>query len=180
MKSSSRFDRINELGRDYWYWQILSHVCPLNTTWQLFNNIPSILERVQIWRVSWMMFIPYWPHSPPRRKANTSYSISDGLGVIIDGKLAFSEHTSAACKRASSRAGVGRCATVLSSYWSGLNSKYIKLLSSSTSHTKHTACLSGTFVGSRIKDKFERINERGPEGSFKYNRLAKHQIGTCI
>ena len=55
----------------------------------------------------------------------------------------------------------GRCTTVLSSYRSGLNSKYIKLLSSSTSHTRHTACLSGTFVGSRIEDKFERINERG-------------------
>ena len=79
---------------------------PWNTTWQLFNNIPSILERVQIWRVSWMMFIPYWSHSPPRRKANTSYLISHGLGVTIDGKLAFSEHTSAACKRASSRARV--------------------------------------------------------------------------
>ena len=36
-----------------------------------------------------------------------------------------------------------------------------KAVVTSTSHTKHTACLSGTFVGSRIKDKFERINERG-------------------
>ena len=90
-----------------------------------------------------------------------THLISDGLGVTIDGKLAFSEHTSAACKKASSRAGVGRCATVLSSYRFGLNSKYIKLLSSSTSHTRHAACLSGTFVGSKIKDKFERINERG-------------------
>ena len=33
MKSSSRFDRINKLHRDFSYWQILSLVCPWNTTW---------------------------------------------------------------------------------------------------------------------------------------------------
>ena len=29
IKSSSRFDRINKLDRDYWYWQILSVFCTL-------------------------------------------------------------------------------------------------------------------------------------------------------
>ena len=86
---------------------------PWNTTLQLFNNIPSILGRVQRWRVSWIRCIPYWWYSPPRREDNTSYWISDGLGVTIDGKFAFYEHISGVCRKASSRAGVGRCATLL-------------------------------------------------------------------
>ena len=37
-KSSSRFDRINKLDRDYWYWHVLSLVCPQpwNTTWHCY------------------------------------------------------------------------------------------------------------------------------------------------
>ena len=68
---------------------------------------------MQRWRVSWIRCIPYWWYSPPRREDNTSYWISDGLGVTIDGKFAFYEHISGVCRKASSRAGVGRCATLL-------------------------------------------------------------------
>ena len=79
MKSSSRFDKINNLDRDYSYWQIISHVCPRK--YHVTAFISSILGRVQGWRVSRIRCIPYWWHSPPRLEDNTSYWISDGLGV---------------------------------------------------------------------------------------------------
>ena len=41
IESSSRFDRINKLDRDYWYWHVLSLVCPQpwNTTWHCYYSM---------------------------------------------------------------------------------------------------------------------------------------------
>ena len=51
MKSSSRFDTINNLDHNYSYWQILSLVCPL--------KYPSILEKVQRWWALWIRSINF-------------------------------------------------------------------------------------------------------------------------
>ena len=50
VKSSSRFYSINKLGRDYSHWQILSLFLPREIPRDI-AFIPSILERVQRWRV---------------------------------------------------------------------------------------------------------------------------------
>ena len=41
IESSSRFDRINKLDRDYWYCHVLSLVCPQpwNTTWHCYYSM---------------------------------------------------------------------------------------------------------------------------------------------
>ena len=41
IESSSRFDRINKLDHDYWYWHVLSLVCPQpwNTTWHCYYSM---------------------------------------------------------------------------------------------------------------------------------------------
>ena len=56
IKSSSRFDRINKFDRDYSYWQILFIVCPPEKPRDIANG-PSILRRMQRWRVSWIRSI---------------------------------------------------------------------------------------------------------------------------
>ena len=42
MKSSSRFDRINKLDRDYWYWQILSLFCTLKARAKLADVVNKV------------------------------------------------------------------------------------------------------------------------------------------
>ena len=61
VKLPYRFEKINKLDRNYSYWDILSLVCPLKYRVTFFF-IPSILERVQRWRVSWIRSITscYW------------------------------------------------------------------------------------------------------------------------
>ena len=42
IKSSSRFDRINKLDRDYWYWQILSLFCTLKARAKLAGIVNKV------------------------------------------------------------------------------------------------------------------------------------------
>ena len=56
--SSSRFDKIHKLDRDYSYWQILSLVCPRNTTWHCVYPInPKIRS------VGHLLLLPWCPSS---------------------------------------------------------------------------------------------------------------------
>ena len=52
--SSFPFERINKVDRDFSQWQILSFVCPMKYHVPLLAFIPSIVNRLQRWRVSWM------------------------------------------------------------------------------------------------------------------------------
>ena len=56
LKSSTRFEKINKLDLDYSYWQILSLVWPPEIPRDI-ASIPSILRRLQKWRVSWIRSI---------------------------------------------------------------------------------------------------------------------------
>ena len=50
--------RINKLNRDFFHWRFFSLVCPLRNHVTI-AFIPSVLERVQRWRVSWVRSITH-------------------------------------------------------------------------------------------------------------------------
>ena len=53
LKLPYRFEKINKLYRDYSCWKILALYCLSPKMPRDIAFIPSILKRVQIWRVSW-------------------------------------------------------------------------------------------------------------------------------
>ena len=58
------FDRINKLDRDYSYWQILSLVCPWNTTWHSFYPIDLRARAKMAGIVNKVYSSCYATHSP--------------------------------------------------------------------------------------------------------------------
>ena len=83
MKLSSLFDRINNLDRNYSYWQIISHVCPLK--YHVTAFISSILERVQRGRVSRIrrVFHTNDTHHPDWRKTPATEYLTHWVSLLV-------------------------------------------------------------------------------------------------